>query len=266
MRGTSRVQESGNHLRRMLEVSVHDAYPLGASVLSRPASTAPPSPPVRCAPDRCSNLVSNEPNCSRRLDHVRRVVITVIDEQHHGVWLNLAESRPSSGSTFSASFRVGTKIVAAARRWLSSPYGLMSPGCRPPYSPLPFIGAPASLSFGTLAWPFAWPLVTVSRLSVSPEKTYDQRPAGESHRPSRSSGISAGTPRRYARSPRGCLARASAGPRCLAFPTAEIPSAQSNGTLHDGERWKAIRVLGVGKHDGHGLVTTAPLRTPARGR
>src|SRR4030095_17041716 len=40
----------------------------------------------------------------------------------------------------------------------------------------------------------------------------------------------------------------------LLLSTAEVARAQSNGTLHDRERWKAIRILGVGKHDRHGLV------------
>ena len=80
-----------------------------------PASTAPPSPPVRCSPDRCSKLDSptnrihvpaplrSHAACRRRCH--RRNSTTVPGS-------TVPESRLSSGSTFSASFRVGTRIVS----------------------------------------------------------------------------------------------------------------------------------------------------------
>jgi hypothetical protein len=108
-RGVSGLQESGNHLRRVLELTVHTPSH-GVSVRSRPASTCSPSPPLRCPSERCSNLVSNEPKPGARLGspvasrrHCHRQTVRECLAQHEPL---------SSGSMFLASFRVGTKIVS----------------------------------------------------------------------------------------------------------------------------------------------------------
>jgi hypothetical protein len=85
-------------------------HPMACRSAPGPQALAPPSPPLRCPSERCSNLVSNEPKPGARLGssvasrrHCHRQTVRECLAQHEPL---------SSGSMFLASFRVGTKIVS----------------------------------------------------------------------------------------------------------------------------------------------------------
>jgi hypothetical protein len=89
------LEQPRNHFRRMLEIPVHDAYPgRVGSFQAREHCSAKPSGPLCTRSVQQPDSQRTKSTFPRGLDHVRRIVVAVIDEKHHGARLNSAREPP----------------------------------------------------------------------------------------------------------------------------------------------------------------------------
>ena len=129
----------------------------GVLVCSRPASTAPQSTaPLYPGAVEQPDIQRAEPAFPRGPDHVRCLVVAVIDEEHGGIRLNRGRE-PSQQRLHVLGFIPRWHQDRKLPHGASRRHRIASSCCRAadlPCAPFPATDAPSSLSAGTPDWPF----------------------------------------------------------------------------------------------------------------